>query len=96
MTRIAIVRASAASVLVRISIKRLASSRPSSLNSSSPWSIARRIVSGVAFSPGAPACDVAQGVKLGEPVASSDEILDIDAAARRRPRWRSFQRSAGR
>ena len=36
MTRIASARGSAASVLVRISMKRLASSRPSSLNSSSP------------------------------------------------------------
>ena len=85
MTRIASARGSAVSVLVRMSMKRLASSRPSSLNSSSPWSIARRIVGGAAFSPDAARLrDVAQGgEKLRESVVGLlDEVLDIDAAAR--------------
>src|SRR5258705_493858 len=62
MTSSAIARGSAVKVLVRISMKRFASSQPSSLNTSSPWSIARRMVGGAALSSAKPACAMSRRV----------------------------------
>ena len=72
-------------------MKRLASSRPSSLNSSSPWSIARRIVGGAALSPDAPACAMSR--KAAKSWASPSSVFSmkswISTRLRGRPRWRT-------